>query len=134
MHRTSGTDDIADLAGHELRIYAGCAPRASKTEKILDGTFEMDRFIELFLLEDLDRRGDGANTLLDLGSLATYEFSPGLILRRARKDKPITFRAQLPEGKHRLACRDLTGNGGSDLIVVTNAKQGKVVSIFVRRP
>ncbi len=134
MHRTSGTDDIADLAGHELRIYSRCAPSASKTEKILDGAFEMDRFIELFLLEDLDRRGDGANTLLDLGSLATYEFSPGLILRRTAKDKPIAFRAQLPEGRHRLACRDLTGNGESDLIVVTDSKQGKVVSIFVRRP
>jgi hypothetical protein len=134
MHRDSGQDDIADLLDNELRVFEHCAPTASHTEQILDGAFQMDRFIEIFLLDDLDRRGDGANTFLDLGDLATYEFSPGLILRRASQGKTAIFRAQIPEGEHRLACRDLTGNGESDLIVVTTTKQGLTVRLFVRRP
>ncbi|MDE0903106.1 MAG: VCBS repeat-containing protein [Planctomycetota bacterium] len=134
MHRNSDQDDVADLLNNELRVYEHCAPSASHTEQILDGAFEMDRFIELFLLDDLDRRGDGANTFLDLGDLATYEFSPGLILRRASQGKTAIFRAQIPEGEHRLACRDLTGNGESDLIVVTTTEQELTVQIFVRRP
>lgn len=127
-------DDVIDLLNGALVLYEGCAPAPSFEEDLLDGDFDLGKFMDGFLLDDLDARGDGAQRTIDLGDLETYDFAPGAVMRRAYGERKPIDRHPLPEGHdHKLSTRDLNGDGRSDVIVVAEDDGQWIVHFLVRR-
>jgi len=128
-------DDVIDLSNGALVLYGGCAPAPSFEEDLLDGDFDLGKFMDGFLLDDLDARGDGAQRTIDLGDLETYDFAPGAVMRRAYGERKPIDRHPLSGGhSHKLSTRDLNGDGRSDVIVVAEDGSEWIVHFLVRRP
>jgi len=127
-------DDVIDLRNGKLLLYEGCAPAPGFEEDLLDGDFDLGKFMDGFLLDDLAARGDGAQRTIDLGDLETYDFAPGAVMRRAYGDRKPIDRHPLPKGHdHKLSTRDLDGDGQSDVIVVSKDDGEWIVRFLVRR-
>lgn len=127
-------NDVVDIVEGRLVIARDCAPPASFAEELLDREFDLGRFFEGFLLDDLDARGDGASRTLDLADLSTYDFAPGAKLRAATRGKARAHHVDLPEAQeHRLGVRDLNGDGLSDLVVIGKGEKEYTVQLLVRR-
>ena len=104
--RADEADDVADLRGDRLLLFVEAAPAPTDTETMLDGSFEADVFLEGFVLADLDAAGDGAERVLDIAELGTYDFAPGVRLRNAATGREPGLELALPEGqRHTLATR-----------------------------
>lgn len=129
-------DDVVDVGGEELLVFAGRAPAPIFGETFREGERDVDFLVEGFFLEDLDARGDGAQRTLDLGDVRTYDFAPGAILRRACAGATAAARHPLAveAGKvSELLTPDLDGDGRSDVIVVGEDEDEWVVQFLVRR-
>lgn len=133
--RADGPDDVADLRGDRLLLFVEAAPAPTDTETMLDGSFEADVFLEGFVLADLDAAGDGAERVLDIAELGTYDFAPGVRLRKAATGKEPSLELALPEGqRHTLATRSLGSSAGDDLVVVSRGDGVDRVLFLVRTP
>lgn len=136
--RPAAGDDVVDLRGEEIQLYVGCAPEPNVLEELVEGNFDPERVVEGYFLEDLDRRGDGAERRLDLGDLESFDFSPGALLRSACGDRePVARHALAFPAKvvSDLFATDLDGDGAADVLVVGRDKETKewVIQALVRR-
>ena len=129
-------DDVVDVVGEEVVVYAGCAPEPDFLESLDDSEeFEPGRFIEGFFLRDFDARGDGANRTLDFGDVKSLDFAPSALLRRSAAEHepasrfPLAFEADDDDG---ILVRDLDGDGQADVIVVGKVDETWVVQFLVR--
>ena len=127
---------IVDVREDKLYLF-GEAPVSEDTRFLADLEEEMEltRVLEHFLLEDLDRRGDGATRTIDLGEAAEWEVSVGGTLREASLQmKPETIVPLAVSVRvTSLQVRDLNGDRRPDVIVIGRAEDKKrYVQVFVR--
>lgn len=125
LQRSAGApaagDDVVDLRGQQVLFFDGCAPAPNVLEDLVEGSFDAERIVEGYFLEDLDRRGDGASRTLDLGDLQSFDFSPGALLREACGDldpglaHPLAMK---PDQVSEVLASDLDGDGRQDVLVV----------------
>jgi len=118
--RPAAGDDVIDVEKRDLLLFRGVAPAPNVLEEIVDGRFDPERVVEGYFLEDLDRRGDGAERRIDLGDLSSFDFAPGTLLRRACQGvEPERYRLPFGQSKLvRLLTPDLDGDGRADVVVV----------------
>ena len=86
-------------------------------------------------LEDLDRLGDGEESVIDLGELDRFAVAPGKGLRDATAGvEPVaSFPAWPGKDDRGVRARDLDGDGRLDLITVVDGPEGLQVQLLVRR-
>ena len=72
---------------------------------------------------------------VDIAELGTYDFAPGVRLRKAATGKEPSLELALPEGqRHTLATRSLGSSAGDDLVVVSRGDGVDRVLFLVRTP
>ncbi len=132
-------NDVADVTGNEVFIYSDCAEKLEGHLAALEAVEEeitIDRLIEAFLLEDVDRLDDGGTKTIDLGSIAEMNFSPGAALRKGAEGRTPTLRIEATgaTGGLELDPVDLTGDGRQDLIAWSQLESGDFLVHFIVRP
>ena len=126
-------NDVVDLTEEELLLYLDRAPEDDGAIE-LEGGDEIDDFLEVFLLQDLDAMDDGETKTIDLGELDQWTFSAGAGLREACAGAEPDLRVSLggPVAEGTVHARDLSGDGVPDLIVIGRDESGRrVVHFFV---
>tara|TARA_R110002072_G_scaffold36261_13_gene106821 strand:+ start:288 stop:1946 length:1659 start_codon:yes stop_codon:yes gene_type:complete len=127
-------DHVMDMQDGSLVFFENCAPPPSKEEALMDGELTAETFFEGWLLEDLDKQGDGATKTIDLGDLSTFDFAPGAALRHTTLGKKPTYRVQLdPKHKHQFAARHLNDDGKADVLLVSQTRSDWIVTWLVQR-
>jgi len=104
--------------GYELVLLRDCAGAPQRFEDL--PTTDIDKLVERLLLADLDRAGDGAETVIDLGELDQFALSPSSALRDRSLATTPSVRAMLPFGPLDWSLRtpDIDGDGRADVLVV----------------
>ena len=127
-------DDVVDVVGDVLKVFVDCAPPQQRFEdlSVADG---VDGIIEKVVLDDLDRLGDGEESVIDLGELDRFAVAPGKGLRDATAGvEPVaSFPAWPGKDDRGVRARDLDGDGRLDLITVVDGPEGLQVQLLVRR-
>ncbi len=127
-------NDIVDVVDDQLMVFANCAPAQQRFEdlSVEDG---VDGIIEKVVLNDLDRLGDGEESVIDLGELDRFAVAPGKGLRDATAGETPVLRFPTWPGKddRGVRARDLDGDGRLDLITVVDGPEGLQVQFLVRR-
>lgn len=127
------TDDVVDLVEEELVIYADCAPDPRELEGLVDERVEFEALLEALALRELDRRGDGAELVFDLGELHRQTFGLGLALRRACLEREPLARAPFPYVPDAtLRVLDLDGDGRDDVLAFGKQADRWIVRLYVR--
>ncbi len=122
------SNDVIDVrpgdSSMELVVTRDCAGDAQRFEDL--PTDDIDRIVERLLLADLDRAGDGAETVIDLGELDAFAISPGAVLRERALPIAPELRLSLPFGPLEWSLRtpDIDGDGRADVLV-----SGEIVGV-----
>ncbi len=127
-------DDVVDQRGARLVVVRNCAPSQQRWEDL--PATDMDGLVERIILQDLDRVGDGGESVIDLGELDRFAMAPGAALRGLAEGKEPVAEAALYGVSQERALRgvDLDGDGLVDLLATGKDDQGVWrVQFFVRR-
>ena len=125
-------DDVVDVLGDEVVLFRGCAPEPSFLEKIGADSFDPEALVETYILEDFDRRGDGAERSLDLEDLFELDFSLGGTLRSACAGSAPVLRASVAGlAVKKLQAVDIDGDGRTDIVAVGPGEGGRRVVQFL---
>ena len=127
-------DDVVDQRGARLVVVRNCAPSQQRWED--RPATDMDGLVERIILQDLDRVGDGGESVIDLGELDRFAMAPGAALRGLAEGKEPVAEAALYGVSQERALRgvDLDGDGLVDLLATGKDDQGVWrVQFFVRR-
>lgn len=127
-------NDIVDEVEGQLVVYRDCAPVEQKFEN-LSLKAGIDGLVERVVLSDLDKLGDGGESVIDLGELDAFAVAPGKGLRDAAKGAKAVAKARLWQGKDDREIRaiDLDGDGRVDFLSVVDGKTSFQVQLFVRK-
>jgi hypothetical protein len=121
-------DDVVDVRpganGAEVVVLRDCAGAQERFEDLPVG--DVDLLVERLMLADLDRAGDGAETVIDIGELDKVALSPSAALRERSASATPAVRLPLPAGPLEWSLRtpDIDGDGRADIVAV-----GKIMSI-----
>jgi len=111
-------DDVLDQRGGRIVVVRNCAPGRQRWEDL--PTSNIDGLVERIILEDLDKAGDGGESVIDLGALDRFAMAPGAALRELAQGKEAVAEVALygvtPERK--LRGIDLDGDGRTDILCV----------------
>lgn len=132
-------NDVVDADGNQVLLYRDCAQKLEghlEALEAVEGEITIDRLIEAFLLEDVDRLDDGGTKTIDLGSIAEMSLSPGAALRKGAEGKTPALRIEATgaTGSLELDPIDLTGDGRQDLIAWSQLESGDYLVHFIVRP
>ena len=129
-------DDLVDCRDGEILVYRGGAvPQDARALAEVEESGELTAIVEHFLLDDLDRRGDGATRSLDFEELEAWDLASGKALREASLALEPASVLPLAVGvvPTSLHVRDLNGDGRGDLIVIGREPEGgRCVQLLVR--
>jgi hypothetical protein len=127
-------DDVLDQRGARLVVVRNCAPGKQRWEDL--PATDMDRLVERIILEDLDRVGDGGESVIDLGEIDQFAMAPGAALRKLAEGKPPAAEAALfgVATERQMRGIDLDADGRMDILVSGKDEQSTWrVQFFVRR-
>ncbi|MFT5290951.1 MAG: hypothetical protein ACI8QS_003493 [Planctomycetota bacterium] len=133
---TGKSDGVVDIQGEEMVITLDCAPDSIPLEDLLAEGFDPEAWAESFFLEDFDRRGDGAERVIDIGDLLDEDFSPSAILRAACEGHdpslriPLAFRGEQFDA---FLTTDIDGDGQIDVVVVGESDDEWIVQYLLLR-
>lgn len=127
------SNDVVDLVDEELVVYADCGPDPRDLEGLIEERVEFEALLETLALRELDRRGDGAEVVFDLGELDRQVFGLGLAVRRACLGREPLARAPFPYVPDAtLKVLDLDGDGRHDVLGFGKQAERWIVRLFVR--
>jgi hypothetical protein len=127
-------DDVLDQRGARLVVVRNCAPGKQRWEDL--PAADMDLLVERIILEDLDRVGDGGESVIDLGEIDQFAMAPGAALRKLADGKPAAAEAVLfgVAAERQLRGIDLDADGRVDILASGKDDKGVWrVQVFVRR-
>ena len=134
-------DDLVDCREERLYFYRNpSVPESARSLSDLDRGWELTEMLEYFLLDDLDRRGDGATRSVDLEETETWIASGADALREAslhlEPESVVALPARMsPSSLH---VHDVNGDGVPDVLLVgrepeTEGEPGRrLVQVLVR--
>jgi len=116
-------DDVVDVRGTQIVVLRNCAGDEQRFENLPTG--DIDLLVERLLLADLDRAGDGAETVIDIGELDKVALSPSAALRERSATVAPAVVLALPAGPLEWSLRtpDIDGDGRPDLLAVGEIMQ-----------
>lgn len=127
-------DDVVDERNGALAVMLNCAPGEQRFENL---TIEngLDGLIESIVLRDLDKLGDGGESVIDIGALDAFAVAPGKALRDATAGEDPVATHPLWEGEDDRTFRgvDLDGDGQLDVVSVVECPTEFRVQFLVRR-
>jgi hypothetical protein len=127
-------DDVVDQRGARLVVVRNCAPGRQRWEDL--PATDLDGLVERVLLEDLDRVGDGGESVIDIGEIDRFAVAPGAALRGLAADKAPTLEVPLygVTKERRFRGVDLDGDGRVDLVAAGKDEDNVWrVQLLVRR-
>ncbi|MEZ6013881.1 MAG: VCBS repeat-containing protein [Planctomycetota bacterium] len=127
-------DDVLDQRGGRLVVVRDCAPGKQRWEDL--PATDMDGLVERVILEDLDRAGNGGESVIDIGEIDRFAMAPGAALRDLAANREAVVEAALSGVTKERALRgiDIDGDGRIDLVASgRDEKNVWRVQIFVRR-
>lgn len=127
-------NDIVDEVDGQLVVFANCAPGEQKFENISLQS-GIPGLVEQVVLSDLDKLGDGGESVIDIGEIDAFAVAPGKALRDATKGAKVVAKAPLWKGvdDRALRPRDLDGDGRVDFLTVVDGEKFYQVQFFVRK-
>ena len=134
-------DDIVDCREARLYFYRNpSVPETARRLSELERGEDLTEMLEYFLLDDLDRRGDGGTRSVDLEETETWIASAADALREASlRLEPVSVVAVPASMKpSSLHVRDVNGDGVPDVLLVGRELETdggparRLVQVFVR--
>lgn len=125
---------MLDQRGGRLVVVRDCAPGKQRWEDL--PATDMDGLVERVILEDLDRAGNGGESVIDIGEIDRFAMAPGAALRDLAANREAVVEAALSGVTKERALRgiDIDGDGRIDLVASgRDEKNVWRVQIFVRR-
>lgn len=127
-------DDVLDQRGGRLVVIRNCAPGKQRWEDL--PATDIDGLVERIILQDLDRAGDGGESVIDIGEIDRFAMAPGAALRELSEGHEPVAEASLfgVTKERRFRGIDFDGDGRQDLLA-TGRDDDNVwrVQFFVRR-